>query len=104
MRLFEWLRVVYWSTFSLNRCFHPSEGLCRFQRQRGNEPEAEHGARAKRNCIFAPKLQRAGSAHRGAWRAMGEVASVASNETAVGRAENRRVEVKVLLNKGVAGS
>jgi OOP family OmpA-OmpF porin len=36
--------------------------------------------------------------------AMGEVAAVASNETAAGRAENRRVEVKVLLNKGLAGS
>jgi OmpA-OmpF porin, OOP family len=36
--------------------------------------------------------------------AMGEAAPLASNETASGRAENRRVEVKVLLNKGLAGS
>jgi OOP family OmpA-OmpF porin len=35
--------------------------------------------------------------------AMGEAAPVASNENAAGRAENRRVEVKVLLNKGLAG-
>lgn len=36
--------------------------------------------------------------------AMGEYGEVASNETAAGRAENRRVEVKVLVNKGIAGS
>ena len=35
--------------------------------------------------------------------AMGETHAVASNETANGRAENRRVEVKVLVNKGIAG-
>jgi OmpA-OmpF porin, OOP family len=34
--------------------------------------------------------------------AMGEAAPVASNETTSGRAENRRVEVKVLLNKGLS--
>jgi len=36
--------------------------------------------------------------------AMGEYGSAAANETKAGRAENRRVEVKVLVNKGIAGS
>jgi OmpA-OmpF porin, OOP family len=36
--------------------------------------------------------------------AMGEYGSAAPNETKAGRAENRRVEVKVLINKGIAGS
>jgi OOP family OmpA-OmpF porin len=35
--------------------------------------------------------------------AMGEYGTAASNETKAGRAENRRVEVKVLVNKGIAG-
>lgn len=35
--------------------------------------------------------------------AMGETHAMASNETAAGRAENRRVEIKVLVNKGIAG-
>jgi outer membrane protein OmpA-like peptidoglycan-associated protein len=34
--------------------------------------------------------------------AMGEYAPAASNETTAGRAENRRVEAKVLVHKGVA--
>lgn len=34
--------------------------------------------------------------------AMGEATPAASNETAQGRAENRRVEVKVLVNRGMA--
>ena len=36
--------------------------------------------------------------------AMGEASPAATNETATGRAENRRVEVKVLVNKGLSGS
>jgi outer membrane protein OmpA-like peptidoglycan-associated protein len=36
--------------------------------------------------------------------AMGEYGQAAPNETEAGRAENRRVEVKVLVNKGIAGS
>jgi len=36
--------------------------------------------------------------------AMGEYGAAATNETNAGRAENRRVEVKVLVNKGIAGS
>ena len=36
--------------------------------------------------------------------AMGEYGAKAPNETKTGRAENRRVEVKVLVNKGIAGS
>jgi len=35
--------------------------------------------------------------------AMGEYGATASNETAAGRAENRRVDVKVLVNKGITG-
>ena len=36
--------------------------------------------------------------------AMGEYGATASNETKAGRAENRRVEVKILVNKGIAGA
>jgi outer membrane protein OmpA-like peptidoglycan-associated protein len=36
--------------------------------------------------------------------AMGEYGEAAPNETKAGRAENRRVVVKILVNKGIAGS
>ena len=35
--------------------------------------------------------------------AMGEYGAAAENETEAGRAENRRVEIKVLVNKGITG-
>src|SRR6266480_2938532 len=35
--------------------------------------------------------------------AMGEYGATAPNETKAGRVENRRVEVKILVNKGIAG-
>jgi flagellar motor protein MotB len=35
---------------------------------------------------------------------MGEYGAAASNETKAGRAENRRVEVRLLVNKRIAGS
>jgi OmpA-OmpF porin, OOP family len=35
--------------------------------------------------------------------AMGEYGPAASNETKKGRADNRRVEVKILVNKGIVG-
>jgi OmpA-OmpF porin, OOP family len=36
--------------------------------------------------------------------AMGIAQPAASNETAAGRADNRRVEVKVLVNRGLAAA
>ncbi len=36
--------------------------------------------------------------------AMGEYGATAPNETKAGRAENRRVEIKILVNKGIAGA
>jgi outer membrane protein OmpA-like peptidoglycan-associated protein len=35
--------------------------------------------------------------------AMGETSPAASNETSQGRAENRRAEVKILVNRGLSG-
>ena len=61
-------------------------------------------ARAKEVVTYL--IQQCGipSRHVVAPGAMGEYGPAASNETKAGRAENRRVEVKVLVNKGIAGS
>jgi OmpA-OmpF porin, OOP family len=58
--------------------------------------------RAKR--VFTYLIQQGGVPvrHIVAPGAMGEYAPVASNETAAGRAENRRVDINVLVHKGAA--
>jgi len=59
--------------------------------------------RAKAVITYLMQQGRVPVRHIVAPGAMGEYGPAASNETASGRAENRRVEVKVLVNKGIAG-
>lgn len=61
-------------------------------------------ARAKAVTIFLMQQGSVPVRHIVAPGAMGEYGPTATNETAAGRAENRRVEVKVLVNKGISGS
>src|SRR5207248_10508829 len=79
------------------------DGICRLDRQRCDEHKAERGPRQSGDHLFGPAGCRADTAYRGTG-AMGEYGEAAPNETKEGRAENRRVEVKVLVNKGIAGS
>jgi OmpA-OmpF porin, OOP family len=67
-----------------------------------NTELSQDRAQAVINCL----VQQGGVSvrHIVAPGAYGETNAVASNENASGRAENRRVEVKVLVNKGVAGT
>jgi len=60
--------------------------------------------RAKAAIVFLMQQGNVPVRHIVAPGAMGEYGAVATNETAAGRTENRRVEVKVLVNKGIAGS
>jgi len=60
--------------------------------------------RAKAVVTYLMQQGRVPVRHIVAPGAMGEYGATAPNETAAGRAENRRVEVKVLVNKGIAGS
>jgi outer membrane protein OmpA-like peptidoglycan-associated protein len=59
--------------------------------------------RAKAVITFLMQQGRVPIRHIVAPGAMGEYGAAAQNETKAGRAENRRVEVKVLVNKGIAG-
>jgi outer membrane protein OmpA-like peptidoglycan-associated protein len=59
--------------------------------------------RAKAVCTFLFQQGGIPTRHIVAPGAMGEYGST-GNETKEGRADNRRVEVKVLVNKGLAGS
>ena len=60
--------------------------------------------RAKAVIVFLMQQGNVPVRHIVAPGAMGEYGAVASNETEAGRAENRRVEVKILVNKATAGS
>ena len=60
--------------------------------------------RAKAAIVFLMQQGNVPVMHIVAPGAMGEYGATATNETAAGRAENRRVEVKVLVNKGISGS
>jgi OmpA-OmpF porin, OOP family len=62
------------------------------------------GDRAKAVVTFLMQQGGVPVRHIVAPGAMGEYGPAASNETKAGRAENRRVEVKVLVNKGIVGS
>jgi OmpA-OmpF porin, OOP family len=61
-------------------------------------------ARAKAVIVFLMQQGNVPIRHIVAPGAMGEYGAAATNETKAGRAENRRVDVKVLVNKGIAGS
>lgn len=67
-----------------------------------NQKLSENRAKA----VVAYLMQRCGVPvrHIVAPGAMGEYGPAASNETKEGKADNRRVEVKVLVNKGIAGA
>jgi OmpA-OmpF porin, OOP family len=60
--------------------------------------------RAKAVIVFLTQQGGVPVRHIVAPGAMGEYGAATTNETKAGRAENRRVEVKVLVNKGIAGS
>lgn len=60
--------------------------------------------RAKAVVIFLMQQGNVPVRHIVAPGAMGEYGAVAPNETKAGRADNRRAEIKVLVNKGISGT
>lgn len=60
--------------------------------------------RAKAGVIYLVQQGSVPIRHIVAPGAMGEYGPAAPNETKAGRSENHRVEVKVLVNKGIAGN
>ena len=60
--------------------------------------------RAKAVVTFLMQQGRVPVRHIVAPGAMGEYGPAASNETSAGRADNLRVEIKILVNKGIAGA
>lgn len=70
----------------------------------GNAKMNEQLSEDRAKAVVAYLIQQGGVpvAHVAAPGAMGEYGPATSNETPTGRAENRRVEVKVLVNRGMA--
>jgi hypothetical protein len=66
------------------------------------EPAAQHGLRAGGCGFLDPELQRPGQAHRSA-RRNGDSRASRFQRNLSGRSQNRRVEVKVLVKRGLAG-
>jgi outer membrane protein OmpA-like peptidoglycan-associated protein len=72
----------------------------------GNAKMNEQLSEDRAKAVVAYLIQQGGVpvAHLAAPGAMGEYGPATSNETSTGRAENRRVEVKVLVNRGMASN
>jgi OmpA-OmpF porin, OOP family len=60
--------------------------------------------RAKAVIVFLMQQGNIPVRHIVAPGVMGEYGAAASNETSAGRADNRRADVKILVNKGIAGT
>jgi hypothetical protein len=80
-----------------------SDRLCRLQWQRCGEHQTERKSRESGHHGPDAAGQRTGAEHRGTGRD-GRIRSSGNERDQDGACGNRRVEVKVLVNKGVAGS